>query len=382
MKKQITLIILFSLILLSGCGSADQREISVKKSADDFILEPVTREGGKPFHVAVMDLAPPIESSYLWLKGLAEGLQEIGYIQGSVDLEAAPADFDGYYRYLLEQDLGKYIKFDKNYYLVGEGNDEGIAETLRSEADAGKLDIIAVTGTTPGLFLKELDLGVPFLVSMATDPIASGIIDSAEDTGNENIWALVEPDSCSRKFEAYHSMLDFDRLGLVEVEEYEIIGGNGQYRDKAKELGVELDEIVFSEEEVSAEDYGKALLNKLKKSDLSELDGILFAYGTIHEKESEAIADYLTSRGLPLLVGDGDAIVKNGGLIYLSFFDYEGYGRYAAKVMSNVFHGQKAGSQPCIYTSPSRIVLNLATAQKMGFETDMALLRSTSRIYR
>ena len=381
MRKIIIPIVVLCLVL-SGCGASDVRRISISRSAEDFILEPANRSDGKPFHIAVMDLAPPIESSYLWLKGLAQELQEIGYIDEAVDLAAAPEDYEGYYQYLLKQDIGDHIVFDRECYYVGEGRDADVAAKLKSEVEAGRLDLIAATGTAPGLFLKELDLGIPFLVSMATDPVASGIIDSPEDTGNENIWALVEPDPCSRKFEAYHSMLGFHRLGLVEIEEYDVIGGNGQYRSKAKELGVDLKEIVFTEEEASGEDYGKLLMDRIKSEDLSELEGILFAYGSIHEEESSEIADYLTRQGIPLLVGDGDVIVKNGGLIYLSFFDYEGYGRYAAKVMSNIFHGQKAGDQPCIFTSTSSIVLNLTTADKIGFDTNMALLRSTNRIYR
>lgn len=356
--------------------------MNVQGADEGFILEPVKKDNDAPYHIAVMDLAPPIESSYLWLKGLCESLQEMGYIEGNVDLTKAPKDFDGYYHYLLEQTSGEYIVFDDEYYLVGDGHDQEIADQLKKEVDAGELDLIAATGTTPGQFLKELDLGIPFLVSLATDPIASGIIDSAENTGNDNIWALVEPEACARKFEAYHSMLDFDHLGIVEVKEYEVIGGNGQYHSKAKELGVDLEKIVFSEEEVTSDDYEKLLMKRLKEQDLSDLDGVLFAYGTIHEKEAAKVAEFLSDAGVPLLVGDGDDIVKNGGLICMSFCDYEGYGRYAAKVMSNIFHGQKASDQPTIFTSESRIVLNLTTAKKTGFDTDMDLLRSVSVIYR
>ncbi|MBQ9632402.1 MAG: hypothetical protein IJV04_05770, partial [Lachnospiraceae bacterium] len=116
--------------------------------------------------------------------------------------------------------------------------------------------------------------------------------------------------------------------------------------------------------------------------ELSELDGILFAYGTIRPEQAKEVAALLAQEGIPFLVGDGDEIVEKGGLICLSFFDYEGYGHYAARVMNDIFHGEKASEQPCIYTSPSRIVVNLDAAEQTGFHMDLAFLRSASVIYR
>lgn len=369
-------------LFLTSCGREDVRNVSMVENKESFKLMPVRKPDGKPFHVAVIDLVPPIESSYLLMKGMTEELQKIGYIAADVDLSLAPENFDGYYKYLVSQKLGDYLVFDKNYYLVDDGKDDLIAEHLKREVQAGELDLIVATGTKPGQFLKKLDLGIPFLVSLATDPIASGIINSTEYSGNENIWALVEPESFSRAFEAYHSMLHFSKLGLVEVAEYEVIGGNGHYRKKAKEIGIELEEIMVTEEDTKRSDYATFLKHRLSEANLSELDAILFAYGTIQEEQAAEIAKFLSENKLPFLVGDGDNIVKNGGLIGLSYYDYEGYGHHVAKVMSNIFHGSKAGREPCIYTSPARIVLNLSTAKKSDFSTTMTLLRSANAIYR
>ena len=367
---------------ISGCSKAEERQISEAKTEEGFILSTAKPPADEPFHIAVMDQGPPIESSYLWLKGLAEEFQKMGYISQDVDLDSAPDDFDGYYDYLLGRDLGDIIEFDSESYFVGVGEDEEVARKLKKEKDEGKLDLVASTGTMPGQFLKELDLGVPFLVSLATDPVASDIIDSAEDSGNENIWALVEEEPCARKFGAYYSMLGFKKIGLVCVDEYDIMGGNTQYRNKANELGVKLHEIKFKESETESEDYSNKLIERIKEAPLDKLDAMLFAYGSITANEAGEVSKILEEKGIPFLVGDGDDIVKNGGLIFLSYFDYEAYGRQAAKVASSVFNGKKAGELPQKFQSPSRIVLNLSTAKKMGFDTDLALLRAASVIYK
>ena len=378
----ISLVLTLLGITFVGCGRGEVRDISLKDGDRQEAQEACTRANGKPFCIAVLDLDPPIESSYLWLKGLAEGLQDKGFIDASVDLASAPENFEEYYQYLLRQDLGEYVLFDETYYILGESNEQELAAELRRKVEADEIQLVAATGTDPGLFLKELNLGIPFTVSLASDPVESGIIDSAEDTGDENIWALVEPSPFYRQFGAYHNMLHFDKLGMVEVEEYDVIAGNAEYRKLAEELGVELVELSFTEEETMAKDYEQNLMGELKKMDFSELDGVLFVYGAVNDDIVGTVSEYLASQGVPMLIGDGDSLVKNGGLLCLSCFDYEGYGNYTARVIANVFRGQKAGEQPCIYMSSPHIVINMTTAQKTGFDTSMELLRAVDVVYR
>ncbi|MCR5686807.1 MAG: hypothetical protein K6G58_02085 [Lachnospiraceae bacterium] len=348
----------------------------------EFETEPVCRSDGEPFRLAFMDLGPPIESSYLCLKGFAEGLQALGYISEGVDFSKAPQDFYEYYDFMLSQDLGPYVSFDEKPYMIGEGNDDEIAAQLSEECSAGRLDMVVATGTDPGIFLKDLGLDIPFLVCLATDPVASGIIDSAEDTGDDRIWALVEPNPYKRQFEGYRNMLGFDRLCMVTVNGMDTITGNPLYREKAAELGVVVDEINFSEEESLKDDYDEKIEEALRSADLSEDDAILFAYGTMDDENAPALSSFAADAGIPSLIGDGDSISENGGMMCLSCFDYEGYGAYAAMVASNVFHGHNAGDQPCIYTSSPHVVLNMTTAKNSGFVTTFDLLRGIDRIYR
>ncbi len=369
-------------MFLSGCSGRNEVVIDVAGQDYEFETEPVARPDGEPFRIAFMDLGPPIESSYLCLKGFVEGLQTLGYINESIDFSEAPAEFFAYYDFVLSHDLGKYVSFDDEPYMIGVGDDERIKETLVSESESGALDIVVGTGTDPGIFLKELDLEIPFLICLATDPVASGIIDSAEDTGDDDIWALVEPNPYKRQFEGYQKMLGFDRIAMMTVNGMDTITGNPLYREKAGELGVKIDEINFSEEESLEEDYYDQMYESLKNADLSEDDAILFAYGTMDDASAPELSGYAAEKGIPSLIGDGDSISEMGGMMCLSCFDYEGYGNYASMVASNVFHGQKAGKQPCIYTSSPHVVLNMTTAKNTGFVTGFDLLRGVDRIYR
>ncbi|SFG75022.1 ABC-type uncharacterized transport system, substrate-binding protein [Oribacterium sp. WCC10] len=377
--------IILSLMLtfsFTGCRSRDVVEVNLEKQDHDFLLTPCKKENGEAFTIAFMDLGPPIESSYLCLKGLAEGLQDSGYIDADVPLSLAPQDFFEYYDVLVNSDLGGYIKFCEEPYMIDEGDNKDIAKELIEKTNNGTIDVIVATGTDPGLFLKGLDLPVPFLVCLATDPVASGIIDSADDTGDPDIWALVEPNPYKRQFEGYYRMLEFDKILLVTVNGMDTITGNPLYREAADELGVNILELNFEESDMHANDYEDKIANGIRDANLTGIDAALFAYGTMDDDNADMLSSMLARRGIPSLVGDGDSICENGAMMCLSCFDYEGYGNYASMVLSNIFHGRKAGEQPCRYTSSPHVVLNMNTAEQTGFKCTFGFLQGVDRIYR
>lgn len=370
------------LCILTGCNRQEEAVIDLEKQEHDFDLTPCKRPDKEAFTIAFMDLGPPIESSCLCLKGLAEGLQSIGYIRDDVDLAAAPDEFYGYYDVLIDNDLGEYVRFCEQPYMIDEEGNEEIAGELKKKCSDGEIDVIVATGTAPGIFLKGLDLPVPVLVCLATDPVASGIILSADDTGDDDIWALVEPNPYKRQFEGYQRMLGFKKIGMVTVNGMDTITGNPLYREAANELGVEIVEMNFEEGDMNSEDYTDRIVDSLKRTDLTGIEAVLFAYGTMDDENAPLLAGMMARRGIPSLVGDGDSICEHGAMMCLSCFDYEGYGNYASMVLSNVFHGKKAGDQPCRYTSSPHVVLNMKTATHTGFACTFDYLQGVDKIYR
>ena len=368
-------------LLFSGCGQDQTLSINITGLDQDFDLTPCKKADGKPFRIAVLDEAPTIESSYLWLKGIVEQFQEMGYINENLDLTDAPTKFEDFYEFLLASDLGEYVAFDDTYYLLDGTNDEELADIFTGRIAAGKIDLIACTGTTPGLFLKDLDPGVPCLVSFATDPIASGIIPSAEDTGNENLWALVEPNPLGRQLDAYYNLFHFEKLGILASKEWGDIAGVPEYEKEAENLGIEVVKKSFSEAEMGEKHYISKLRNAIRTMQREGIDALLLTYAVMDDSQTGELTDLLAEAGIPYLIGDGDDPVRNGGLICMSCYDYESYGKYIASIMSNIFHGKKAGEIPCTYTSSMRIVLNKTTAKATGEELNFVFLQSVDKVF-
>lgn len=386
MKKSACILSITGLVLLNsmlaGCGEAPKTFTFIQKEESKY-EDLAKKENGEAFTIALMDEAPPIESSYLWLKGMCEELQKMGYIKETVDLENAPKDYEGYFRYITSQDLGDIV-IDSEMYLLSEENMEEIGQNLREKAEKGDLDLIAVTGTYPGTFLKELDLPIPFLVSFASDPVGSGIIESTSQTGGDNVWALVESGAFERQLETYSLVYDMKRVGVISAEELWDIDGSGEYDREAEVLGIELVREYVAYDDLFTDSAKDILEAKVRTLVEKGVDGIVFLYGVFDETNviPEDILDAAKDTSTPILISDGDVHVTNGGLVLISFFNYEGYGRHIATVMNNIFHGEKASEQAIVYESTPRIVYNITTAQKLGVDSSYDFLQAADVIYK
>ncbi|MDD3169905.1 MAG: hypothetical protein PHC91_10660, partial [Eubacteriales bacterium] len=245
MKKITALIIIISLLFsgLAGCSKEDNLTVSSDedKARTEFQLEPADTKTTVPYRIAVVDVDPYEPASQVFYN-FVERLRELDWIS----LEEMPFretdEVKEMVAALAAMELGGLVEFDPElcYYMLYEDMDE-IESSLREAAKSEEgLGLILGMGTDPGLFVKDLNLDVPLLVPMATDPVASGIIDSAQDSGNSNIWALVEPNPTGRQLKFYHNMIGMKKLGMVVEEDSQDIAAIEIYEEAAAKMGIEV----------------------------------------------------------------------------------------------------------------------------------------------
>ena len=370
--------LIMSMLLLTGCAESKIIEAPEnQKELND--QDPVYRKDGEPFRVALIDEGPPIESSYQWYMGLCRKFKDMGYLPENLNLDDVPEDLEEFYEYVNENNNSQYLQFEDTFYFITEDNKEELAETLANRVDGGQIDIFIVTGTMPGTFLKKMNYSVPFLVSFASDPVASGIIDSVEDTGDENIWALVEDDPFARQFMAYANNLNAQKIGILALENYDDIAGLQSIQNRALDMNVEY-EIAHVPEVDATEDDVKAAVQNFINSDV---DAIYVLYGIYDMTDLDimTVVDMLEGTGIPLLMCDGDEKIANGGMLMFAMFDYESYGERAAEVADRVFHNEKAGAQETLYMSTPKIQLNISSAKKIGWNLNYEFLQSVDIVY-
>lgn len=320
------------------------------------------------------------------------GLEEIGWIkEGSIPFTAEQIEktyIDEMYRVLQDTDLGPYLEFspDAFYYLAYEEEAE-IAEDLRKRADEGDIDLIITTGTSAGVFVKDLNLKVPMIDYSATDPVASGIIDSAtEGSGSPYVWAQVEPSLPLRQLKYYHSIRPFNRLGVIIYGD-ETISGVPDIEQSAKEVGFSLtkyniDEMPRETQE-EKEAYYVIVEDKIRQMASEErIDAFFLTVDLINDMEYlMPLLNYFYERNIPVYLMDDVSYVENGVLMLISANDMENVGRFVADVIGKTLNGAEAGSLPCVYTSAPSIYVNYDIAEQIGYPLTFEFLAACDQIF-
>ena len=362
-------------------------------SAEELTEEtaPHGKSDGSPFRIAYVDYDEYLPASRQLYYILA-GLEENGWIrEGSLpftidSVNEGSMSTKEMYDVLLKADLGPYIEFaDDAFFYLGYEDAEDIANVLTERA--GKdIDLVLTFGTSAGVFVKGLDLPVPMIDFSATDPVASGIIESTDaDSGNPNVWAQVEPSLPLRQLKYYYSILPFHNLGVIIYGD-ETISGVPDIEASSKELGFNLIKYNIEEQQRETPEeldryYGLVEDSILKILD-EGIDAFFLTVDLINDPERlKSLLDHFYERGIPVYLMDDVEAVKNGALMLISANDLVNVGRFVADAVIRVFDGAEAGKLPCVYTSAPSIYLNYDSAIRIHYPLEFSLLAACEEIF-
>lgn len=388
-KRWVRSFVLYLTVILmlccAGCGNIRNEDASSaaaeagQKSAEAQYT-PIAQEDGGKLRIGLLDINE-YEPASTYLYYVLEGLKEDGWI----DYETLPftttnMDVVSMMQALSEMDLGPYIEFvgEAAYYMEYESEEE-IVQRMQAEIDSEEgLDIILAMGTEPGLFMKEHDLNVNTLVCMATDPVAAGIIPSADDSGDPQLWAQVETLPYARQLRYYHSIIPFENSGMVYTDPL-IVDLNG-YEIGAEELGITITKRQITEEAAADVSQLQAIYQELIEEE--KIDAYMLNANLIgSDVDVAALLEPFLEAEIPVFVQDGENYVESGGLLLVASTDNVGVGRFVAETIEQVAQGALPGDIPGEYVSSPYISLNLDTARRIGFQPDFDLLLACETIY-
>lgn len=392
------LAVLMIIMVLTGCKGAPEKEknlpeqTAVDISAGGSVQSrlpsaPVKKAGGGKFRIAYIDIDEyPVTGSVLY--HILEGMKQDGWIQyDSLPFEEDKVDAKALIGWLARRDVGPYVEFDASadYYLAYEG-EEAVKKSLVDHVKNKKdIDLAIAMGTWPGKFAKGLDLGIPLMVAGSVDPIGAGIVKSAEETGDENIWAQVDPAAFRRQLQFYYDTIRFKNIGMVYNDE--IVASIPDYEKIAELNGFKISKIriakLESDRAEAKEKYYadlKEIYRKLIQED--KIDAYLINTDVITDdtKMRELFVMFYEAR-IPIFVQVGDNYIKNGAFMQVSPRDYKGMGAFMANRLGAVFNGAKPGELSQEYISSPYLSLNLDVAEKIGFTPSFEMLLSCENIY-
>ena len=383
-------VMFFFTMMFSGIAHVDVMAAEAEEK-EVFDTAPHTKADGSKFRLAYIDYDEYMPASRQ-LYYILSGLEELGWIKkGSIPFDISEINeknmsSEEMYMALLDADLGPYIEFSPNgFYFLAYSDEAKVAETLKKGAGTD-IDMVLTFGTSAGIFVKELELSIPMLDFLATDPIASGIIDSAENgSGNPNVWAHVEPSSVFRQLKYYDSLQHFHKMGVIIYGD-ETISGFSDIKKASEELDFELIKYNISEQprETNEEldSYYKLVETKIKKMADEGIDSFFLTVDLINDlKKIEPLLKPLYDKKIPVYLMDDSEAVRNGALMLISANDPVNVGRFIADAAAKILNGAQAGSLPCVYISAPGIYVNYKIAKRIGYPLKFRFLTICDEIY-
>ncbi|SLM30596.1 ABC-type uncharacterized transport system, periplasmic component [Desulfamplus magnetovallimortis] len=377
MKIQMTKTILITVSIL--CISA------LALAGDNFPTKPKLNNGQK-WKIGYYEGGNYIEYKKT-LIATVKGLINLGWIDNT-EIEDLPGDdTKTLWKWFGTNLKSNYITFVEDaYYSSGWKDDlrktqiSDLIERLNTKKD---IDIMIAMGTWAGQDLANNDHSTPTIGLAISDALSSGIIKSYEDSGFDHLHARVDPLRYERQVQIFHDILEFNKLGIMYEDT--VRGRSYACVDKvetvAKEKGFEIVRC-FIQAGVDDKKVAEESVKKCFSELCSKADAI---YVTLHmgvnNNTLPELVEIANKSGIPTFSQSGSEEVKYGLLMSISQAEFKYVGEYHAEIMAKFFNGAKMRELSQLFEEPSKIAINLKTAEKIGYDPPVDILSAADEIY-
>ena len=356
-------------------------------AAQGYKTTPTTKPDGSKWRIAYIQGGD--YKDYLpVMTAVVRGLGDLGWL----DVTDLP-DFteeegaQKLWEWLSAPDRSKYLDFAADAYYT-EDWDVDLrniikAKLIRRANEEKDIDLIFALGTWAGQDVATNELSTPTLVFSSSDPLASKIVKSIEDSGYDHLWARLDPTRFERQIDIFHDIIGFKKLGIV----YENTLAGRSYcsvdviEKKAKELGFEL---VPCFAEFSTVHKGQASRNVVAchKELAPKIDAMYITHHRgIQPRYMARLMEPLIENKIPSFSQAGSDEVRYGALLSISQANFRYVGAFYAETIAKVLNGAKPRDLPQVFESPPQIAINLETAEKIGYDPPVDILGAADEIY-
>lgn len=321
------------------------------------------------------------------LIAIVYGLEELGWINNldGFDQVADSGESKLIWDWLSTRDVSPYIEFENDaaYNLRDpDFNQEDLVDRLKNKND---IDLVVVMGAAAGNLLSNADHDTNIFVFAASNAVRSGIINSADDSGKDNVWAHIDEQRFVRQTRACYDIVRFEKVGMVyeDSDAARVYSAVNEMECLAEEKGFEIVRY-YVKEPVSPEEYPgyyqevQAAYNKLA----GQVDAV---YVTIASLESEKLHELFHpfyDQKIPIFSQLGNIEVENGALIAVSVMDEVNIGRFGADNIGRCLLGAKPRDLEQTFQSATKISINAEVAELIGFKLPFELAMVVDEVYK
>ncbi|ABC30385.1 ABC-type uncharacterized transport system, periplasmic component [Hahella chejuensis KCTC 2396] len=329
----------------------------------------------------------PHDNYHDYLEATIRGLMALGWIE-QAELPSSEVDASTLWNWLAQNAKSQYLTFLSDAYYSADWEQQSrekirtdIIDRMNRRKD---IDLVFAMGTWAGQDLANNRHHTPVFVMSASDPIQSGIIKSAEDSGYDHVFARVSPQRYEKQLRVFHEAVGFKRLGVA----YENSVDGRAYaalENIQKVAGENRFKVVSCYTLSDIPDNSKAVESVVSCIDklAPEVDALYITMqGGVNERSIPTIVKIANKHKLPTFSQLGSEEVKYGVLMSMSRPDFESIGDYLASCLGQVINGASPRALKQLFEEKTNISLNLKTAEVIGIYLRADWLAAADEIYR
>jgi putative ABC transport system substrate-binding protein len=236
-----------------------------------------------------------------------------------------------------------------------------------------KVDVLVTVTTNAAQAAKRTTSTVPIVFMGVTDPVATGLAES-----------LARPGGNSTGVTNVAAILTGKRLELLKESDPRIVrvavlwdpdapGSVPQWEASqvpAEKLGLQL----YSMQTSSPESYAAAF----KQAAAARADAVWVTLNPVANSNQKLIAELAIENGLPSICARGD-YAENGCLMAYGP-GYGNEGKDGARYVDRILKGAKPADLPIEQPTKFELIVNLKTANRIGFKVPQAVLNRADKV--
>jgi len=272
---------------------------------------------------------------------------------------------------LAEKGWSDKVQFPTDAHSINTWTTMGKAGTMRMAAQLMQrkdIDLIIAMGTEPAQALLACNNGhTPVIAMTLSDPIGSGVVKNAQDSGVNNFTTCVMPDQWLNMLRLFHTVVRFKKLGVI----YEDTAAGRTYtsledtRDVVREKGAALIEFPHLKRGASVNECQAGLMWLVSSGvDAVYLPDIPCFDWTANDPRP--LLNYLREHKVATFARTGLPLVQLGALMGAYDFDLKPLGKFHAAQMISIFQGTQPRKLKMVMPDAMGLSLNLKTARMMG----------------
>lgn len=356
-------------------------------AAREYVTAPRTN-AGEPWRIGYYQGGPYFNYQRN-LRGFVQGLMELGWIEpAELPPSSDPDDTRELWGFLCTGLTSRYVRFVPEAYWSADW-DDGVRAVRRADAtarlNAGEVDFMIAAGTWAGQDLATDAHHVPLTVFAVSDPVGSGIVQSAENSGLPHVHAKCDPDRYVRMTRLFYNLFHFKRLGITYEDSPagRTHAAVAEIEQVSREFGFVVEHCVAPFTSVTFEESAQAVID-CQRSLARSVDAAMIPVhrGVTTRDMSRILAPYF-ERKIPTFSQQGSLEVRHGVLMGMTLGQeaFRRIGLFHAKVAASALNGVPVGELPQIFEDPRAVVLNRETARRIGYTIPPGLLLVAEEVF-